>query len=536
MHQETGAGMAPQRETDFDYVIIGSGFGGSVAALRLSEKGYRVLVVEKGRWFREADFPRSNWNLKRWLWLPALRFFGFFKLTLFRYQTVLSGVAVGGGSIVYSNVLQIPSNRFFEAQAWAHLADWKSELEPHYQTALTMLGAAPNPRLEVGDRALQAVAADIGMADRFGPTQVSVYFGEPDVTIPDPYFEGRGPERTGCNFCGGCMTGCRYGAKNTLDRNYLHLAMQEGAVIRSESEVYDVRPLGAPDGSDGYEVLWKSSTSWRMKRDRVTAGGVVFAGGTLGSVKLLLDLKEGSLPNLSGMVGRSVRTNSESLIGVTTFDRRIAFSDGVSIGSILHTDEVSHLEPVRYASGSGFWRLQMSPLVHGRTALARMARAVWDLFRHPIANLRVFLVWDWSKRTQILLFMRTTESRFRFTRGRFGMRSSLDSGQPPTAFIPEAKELAERFASKVNGKPMVLLSESVLGIPTTAHILGGAVMGRDAGEGVIDRENRVFGYHNMYVCDGSVITANPGVNPSLSIVAIIERAMSAIPGHQYTRP
>jgi cholesterol oxidase len=381
----------------------------------------------------------------------------------------------------------------------------------------------------VGDRALQEIAADIGMTDQFMPTHVSVYFGEPEVTVTDPYFGGRGPDRTGCNFCGGCMTGCRYGSKNTLDRNYLHLARQEGAVLQSESEVCDVRPLGAPDGSDGYEIVWKSATSWSRKQGTTTTRGVVFAGGALGSVRLLLEMKETSLPRLSDMVGRSVRTNSESLIGVTTFDRRTAFSEGVSIGSILHTDEVSHVEPVRYAAGSGFWRLQMSPLVHGRTAFSRVAKAVWDLIRHPIANLRVLFVWDWSRRTQILLFMRTIESRFRFSKGRLRLKSSLDSGLAPTAFIPEAKDLAERFAEKVHGKPMVLLSETVLGIPTTAHILGGAVMGQDAGEGVIDRDNRVFGYQNMYVCDGSVITANPGVNPALTIAALSERAMSRIP-------
>ena len=522
--------MNTSSQLDYDFVIIGSGFGGSVSALRLAEKGYRVLVLEKGRRLTARDFPRTNWNLKRWLWLPALRFFGLFKVTVFRHVTVLSGVGVGGGSLVYANTLQVPSQRFFNAPSWAHLADWERELKPFYETALRMLGATRAPRLEVGDLALQQLAREIGKEEKFSPTTVSVFFGEPGKTVPDPYFGGKGPDRSGCIFCGGCMLGCRYNAKNTLDKNYLYLAESLGAVIQPESEVYDVQPLNGGDGATGYRVFWHRSTSpFKRPRGQVTCRGVVFAGGVLGTVDLLLKLKRTSLPRLSNRIGCGVRTNSESLIGVTVADRSKVFSDGVAISSILQTDEHTHLEPVRYPAGSGFWRLFGAPMVQGKTMLLRLGKLLADLVRHPIQNLKVYLVDDWAKRTQILLFMRTVDGTIRFVRGLFGLRSQLDDGTPPSAFIPEAMGLSQHYARIVNGKPMVLLSETLAGIPTTAHILGGCTMGRDASEGVIDQDNRVFGYQNMYICDGSMISANPGVNPSLTITALTERAMSKIP-------
>ncbi len=523
------AGSSVSGAVDYDFVIIGSGFGGSVSALRLAEKGYTVLVLEQGKRLAAADFPASNWNLKRWLWLPSMHCFGLFRLTFFRHVSVLSGVGVGGGSLVYANTLPVPKTTFFRSPSWAHLADWETELAPHYDTARRMLGAARNPRLETGDLALRELAEQTGRAQHFEATDVSVFFGTPAETVPDPFFGGKGPARAGCIFCGGCMTGCRHNAKNSLDKNYLHLAEQLGAVIQTESRVTDVRPIGAADGADGYRVDWRPSATRRGPGGTIRCRGVVFAGGVLGTVPLLLRLKERSLPRLSARIGYGVRTNSEALIPVTVPDGASVFSDGVAIGSILHTDEHSHLEPVRYGAGSGFWRLLMGPRVHHRHAIVRVLRMAGDWLRHPLMNLKVLCVDDWAKRTQVLLFMRTVDSTLRLARGRFGLATRLDAGPAPTPFMPEAMDLADRYAAIVHGKPVAMVTETLFGIPSTAHILGGACMGRDAAEGVIDRDNRVFGYCNLYVCDGSMISANPGVNPALSITAISERAMSLVP-------
>ena len=514
---------------DYDYVIVGSGFGGAVSALRLSEKGYRVLVLEKGMRLGATDFPESSWDLKRWLWLPAMKCHGLFKLTFFRHVSVLSGVGVGGGSLVYANTLPVPKREFFTSPSWAHLADWEAELRPYYQTALRMLGAATNPRLETGDLALRELGRQIGMEQHFEPTEVSVFFGEPGKTVADPYFSGKGPERAGCTFCGGCMTGCRHNAKNSLDKNYLFLAEQLGAVIQPESLVTAVRPLAAEDGAAGYAVDWQPSATRKGAGGTLRCRGVVFAGGVLGTLDLLLRLKQSTLPRLSDKLGYGVRTNSEALIPVTVPDRSKVFSDGVAIGSILHTDAHSHLEPVRYAAGSGFWRLGMGPRIHHRNGLVRALKLIADYLLHPVMNLKVLLVDDWAKRTQVLLFMQTVDSTLRLVQGRFGLATKLDQGPAPSAFMPEAADLAQRYAAIVGGKPMGLVNDTLLGIPSTAHILGGACMGKDASSGVIDRDNRVFGYRNLYVCDGSMISANPGVNPSLTITALSERAMNKLP-------
>ncbi len=514
----------------YDYVIIGSGFGGSVSALRLAEKGYKVLVLEKGKWFRAEDFPRSNWNLRRWLWMPGLRFFGIMKMTFFRHVTILSGTGVGGGSLVYANTLPVPKPAFFESGSWAGLADWQSELAPHYETALRMLGAAPPPVFHEGELALKKLAEEIGMADHFEAPKVAVYFDEPGRRVADPYFNGKGPDRTGCIYCGGCMTGCRHNAKNTLDKNYLHLAQQLGVEIRAEQEVVDVTPLGSADGVGGYQVHFRSSTRLFAGRQSVTTKGVIFAGGVLGTVKLLLQLKRSSLPRLSDKVGHDIRSNNESLIPVTSLNDQKDFSKGIAIGALLHTDADSHLEPVRYSAGSGFWRLLLAPQVFGSNTLVRLLKIAGDWLRHPVRNLRVVFVKDWAKSTATLLFMQHLDSTLRFRRNALGgMSSTVEKGAAPSAFIPRAGELAQRYSRIIDGKPTVFLLEPLMGIPSTAHILGGAVMGKTPDEGVIDAQNRVFGYENMLVCDGAMISANPGVNPSLSITAIAERAMEFIP-------
>lgn len=524
---------------DCDWLIIGSGFGGSVSALRLTEKGYRVVMLEKGRRLRAEDFPKTNWNLKKWLWMPQLGWRGLFKMTFFRHVTVLSGVGVGGGSLVYANTLPIPKDDFFQARSWGALADWKTELTPHYATARRMLGATVNPLRTLPDEIIQQVGKEMGRED-FQPTTVAVYFGQPGVTVPDPYFGGEGPERTGCNSCGGCMTGCRFNAKNTLDKNYLYFAEKRGLTLHADTEVTWVRPL--PGGGYEVEALEGTSRFSRRKR-RFTARQVIFSGGVLGTVDLLLKLKadpEG-LPRLSDRLGDGVRTNSEALIGVVAGKRfhDKDLSRGIAIGSILHTDAHSHLEPVRYSAGSDFFRSLMAPHVSGTTAFSRLAKVAGLFLRHPLKMIGSWFTRDFARRSMILLYMRTLDGHLRmrrgrglFTAGRKGLTTGLQEGPAPTANIPEASELAHRVAEKLDGLPMTLASETVMGIPTTAHILGGCCMGDSPQTGVIDPQHRLFGYEGLYVVDGSAISANPGVNPSLTITALAERAMTFIPARQ----
>lgn len=514
----------------FDYVIIGSGFGGSVSALRLSEKGYKVLVIEKGKWYKSDDFPKTNWDLRKWLWEPKARLRGFFKMTFLNHVTVLSGVGVGGGSLTYANTLPIPKKDFFISGSWATLNNWEQELKPYYNTAYKMLGAATNPKLHAADLAIKKLAKNIGKANNFEAAKVSVYFGEAGRTVKDPYFGGKGPDRTGCTHCGACMTGCRYNAKNTLDKNYLHLAQQLGTEILAEKEVYNVSVLGAEDGADGYKIEFKSSIGQRGK-DSVTVKGVIFSGGVMGTVPLLLELKKKSLPNLSDRVGCNVRTNNESLILITSTDKNPKdYSKGLAIGSILHTDENSHLEPCRYGEGSSFFRTLTVPAIHNKFTLFRLLGVLGLAIKYPIKLLKTVFAKNYAKRTTVLLFMQTLDSTLRIKLGKITrMKTVKEEGEKPNAFIPEALDLGKKFSKIVNGIPYANFTDVLLGTPTTAHILGGAVMGENTSEGVIDKYCNVFGYKNMLVCDGSVISANPGVNPSLSITAISEYAMSKIP-------
>lgn len=517
-----------QLKDSYDYIIIGSGFGGSVSALRLAEKGYSVLVIEKGKWFESSDFAKTNWDLRKWLWIPALKCFGIQKLNFLRHISAMSGVGVGGGSLVYANTLPKPKSAFFKQGSWAGLADWENELAPHYDTAWKMLGASVNPVLAESDRAMQKLAEQIGKAQHFNSTIAAVYFGEPDVTVNDPYFEGRGPDRTGCIHCGACMTGCRHNAKNTLDKNYLYLAHRLGAEILSENEVRSIKPLGE-NGVKGYEISFRKSTSSFSKNHTVKSGGVVFSGGVMGTVPLLLKLKKTTLPGLSSRVGHMIRTNSEALIYNTSIDKTLELHKGIAIGSILELDENSHIEPVRYGEGSGFWRLTMLPMVSEKNPFLRILKLIALPFSAPFTWLKVFFVRDFGKSSAILLFMQHLDSTLQLKRGIFGVKTRIERGKAPTPFIPEAHSIAHLFSDIIRAKPQIMVNEVLAGIPSTAHILGGACMGKSPDEGVIDSNNRVFGYENMYVFDGSMISANPGVNPSLSITAISERGMSKIP-------
>jgi len=514
---------------DYDYIIVGSGFGGSVSALRLSEKGYKVLVIEKGKWFKPKDFPKTNWNLRKWLWLPFFRCYGIMKMTIFRHITIISGTGVGGGSLVYANTLPVPKSDFYTTGSWAKLYNWEAELKPYYQTALKMLGATKNPKLFSGDFELEQLAREIGKEEQFENTNVGVFFGKENVTVKDPYFNGLGPDRAGCNFCGGCMTGCRNNSKNTLDKNYLYLAQKKGATILAENEVYNIVPLDNDDGSSGYKVHLKSTSNLWKKRKIFTTNGVVLSGGVLGTVKLLLKIRRKSLPRLSTKLGKDIRTNNETLVSVSKLDKNKDVSKGIAIGSILHTDENSHLEVVRYSEGSGFWKLLHLPYATGSNILVRLFKMIGSFLKAPISYFKIFIINKWSKHTVVLLFMQTLDSTLIFRRNIFGrISSSIGSGKKPSPIIPESIELTKKYSKITNGKETSFALEVLAGIPSTAHILGGAVMGSDASNGMIDKDNKVFGYKNMLIVDGSMISANPGVNPSLSITAIAERAMDQI--------
>ena len=526
----------------YDFIIIGSGFGGSVSALRLSEKGYRVLVIEKGRRFMPGEFAKDNRDLKNWMWKPALGLRGIFEMSFLRHITVLHGVGVGGGSLTYSCTLPQPKDSFFDAPSWSHLADWKRELASHYETAWRMLGAATNPCETPGDRVLREIAAEDGREHHHHPTRVAVYFGEAGKRRTDPYFDGEGPDRTGCTLCGACMTGCNVGAKNTLDHNYLYLAERRGAEVRAETEVTALRPR---EGG-GYRVEVRP-TFEKKPTESLEAKRIILAAGVMGTIPLLLAMQErdDGLPRLSPRLGHRVRTNSEALIGVVAPDFDEDLSAGVAITSILHTDEHSHIEPVRYGRGSDFFRFLMGPHAPGRWAIGRVARSFGILLSSPRRWAKAYTMsrYQHAAKSQVLLYMRTLEGTMRFELGRSimtGFRRGLvsrvtDSANAPQAFMDEATALADRFADKVGGVTTSLFAETIFGAPTTAHILGGACMGAGPDDGVIDHRHEVFGYDGLYVIDGSAVSANPGVNPSLTITALAERAMSFIPPRDQDR-
>jgi len=524
---------------DVDWLVIGSGFGGSVAALRLTEKGYRVGVVECGSRFADRDFPRSTWDLKRYFYAPYLGLRGIFRLTTFKDVAVVSGSGVGGGSLGYANTLYVPPRRFFEDPQWAGIEDdWQAALAPHYAEAQRMLGVVVHDHDDPADELLRELGEELGVADTYMKTPIGVFLGEAGRTVPDPYFGGAGPDRTGCILCGRCMVGCPHGAKNTLVKNYLWFAERAGATITPDRTVVDIRPLGAADGSDGYAVTHVRSGAWgRKARDArtVRARGVVVAAGALGTNTLLQRCRlNRSLPKLSKRLGELVRTNSEAVLAVTVpKDYPDDLTKRVAISGSIYPDPNTHVETVTYGRDGDSMSALYTLLVGDGTRVTRPLKLLGALLRDPLRALKLAWPRGWSRRTIIVLVMQTLDNAIalRARRLPFGgvlMRTEQDPERPNPAFIPIANETAEWLAKRTGGVAQSSLMEA-FNVPTTAHILGGAVIGRDPSEGVVDGRQRVFGYENLLVCDGAAVPANVGVNPSLTITALAERAMSHIP-------
>ena len=520
---------------DFDWLVIGSGFGGSVSALRLAEKGYRVGVLECGRRYRDEDFAQTTWQLGRFLWAPLLGLKGILRLSPFRDIFAASGAGVGGGSIVYANTLYRAKPEFFANSQWSDLGQWDSALRPHYETAERMLGVKTVPFDSANQQLIREMARHFGTEESFTRTPNGIFFGEAGKSVSDPYFGGEGPERTGCTRCGACMVGCRVGAKNTLLKNYLWFAEKRGAKILPEHQVVDVVPLGATDGSDGYRVTTERPGAW-FARDRksFTARGVVFGAGSLGTNQLLADCKHsGSLPHISDRLGELVRTNSESILTVRLPQDRKTWND-VAISCSIHIDHDTHIEFVNYGRNADFMALLYTILVGKGSRVTRPLRWLGSIARHPLQWLKTLWPAGWSRRMVMLLVMQSLDNAIalRARKKWFGKGVTLHTAQnrekPNPTFIAGGNAAAQWLAGHTGGIAQSNVLEALGNIPTTAHLLGGAVIGADASRGVIDQNLRVFGYRNLLVCDGAAMPANPGVNPSLTITALAEHAMAQI--------
>ncbi|GGF56052.1 cholesterol oxidase [Marmoricola endophyticus] len=520
---------------DYDVLVIGSGFGGSVAALRLTEKGYRVGVLEAGRRFADDELPRTSWDVRRYLWAPWARCFGIMRITLLRDVLIASGTGVGGGSLVYANTLYEPGDAFFRDPQWAHITDWRAELAPWYAQARTMLGVTAYPGRSPADEQMQAIAEEYGVGETFHPADVGVLFGErPGEQVADPWFGGAGPARRTCLDCGACMTGCRHDAKNTLVKNYLHLAESAGAQVLPLTTAYDVRPLPA----GGYAVRTRRTGSpWR--RRTVTAEQVVLAGNALNTQALLHRMRRTSLPRLSPRVGELSRTNSEAVLTARSSDKAADWTPGVAITSSWHPDEVTHVEPVRYGHGSSALSLINAALVDGGAGVSRWRAVLAEYHRIGLrAALRLHAPRRWAEQSVVVLVMQcldnsiTTRLRRRPWRG---MTSRPGVGLPNPSWIPIANKVARDLAERIGGTAGGSVAE-LAGIPMTAHFIGGCVIGESAETGVVDPYQRVHGYPGLHITDGSAITANPGVNPSLTITAQAERAVALWPNRDDADP
>jgi len=529
---------------DYDVLVIGSGFGGSVTALRLTEKGYRVGVLEAGRRFADHEFAENSWHLKDFLFAPGLGLTGIQRIHRLDNALILAGAGVGGGSLVYANTLYKPPRAFFEDPQWRGITDWESELDPYYDQAQRMLGVVTYRQMTPADRELKRVAEQMGVGESYHQAPVGVYFGQdgeqPGTEAADPYFGGVGPSRRSCVDCGECMTGCRHNAKNTLVKNYLYLAEQNGAEVHALTTVTEVVAL---DGG-GYRVGTRRTVGRRRSRGsrrQFTARQVVFSAGAYNTQRLMHRLRAtGKLPELSAALGRLTRTNSEALLGASARDDRVDFTEGVAITSSIHPDANTHIEPVRYGKGSNAMGLLRAPLTDGGGRVPRALKAAGEMLRHPTQVPVLLTTRKFAERTVILLVMQSLDNSLtvypkRTLTGRVKIKSRQGHGEPNPDWIPAANQAARLMSENLSGVPGGTVGD-LLGMPMTAHILGGAVIGAGPEHGVIDPYHRVFGYEGLHVVDGSAVPANLGVNPSLTITALAERAMSFWPNRGEADP
>ena len=525
---------AATADFDTDVIVIGSGFGGAVAALRFSEKGYRVWVLEKGKRWNPEDFPKTNWNIPKSFWLPWMGCYGTWGLHLLRDVLVLHGVGVGGGSLLYANTHLAPHDSVWDDPQWKGLEDWRSVMPAHYATARRMLGSVPSPKQGIGDEALRRISERRGFGNTYHPTDVGVFFGEAEVEVDDPYFGGQGPRRKGCNDCGACMVGCRVGAKNTLDMNYLYLAERRGARILPETRVTRIEALPA----GGYRVLWRKSTDRLFpQKGAYTAKKVIVSGGVLGTVSLLMDCqRRGSLPRLSPRLGAYTRTNSEALLGLTSRSNKDLWK-GTAIQAEVHVDERTRMEMVRFPRGSDVVLLLGTLLTDGGPGMPRQLKWMGNMLRHPLNAMRATKPWGKAERSEVLLVMQTNDNHTTLLQKRqlfWPLRPTLTSrptpGQPHIpSYIPIANDVARELGVELDAVPQSTLNEVLLDESSTAHILGGCAIAASPDQGVIDSRFEVFGYPGLYVMDASVIGANLGANPALTITALAEFACSRIP-------
>jgi len=522
---------------DYDVLIIGSGFGGSVSALRLTEKGYRVAVLEAGKRFADEDFATSSWRLRKFLWMPQLGCYGIQRIDRLKDVLILSGAGVGGGSLVYANTLYEPLDPFYRDPAWGHITDWRAELAPYYDQAKRMLGVTVYPYVSPADEVVKKVAERMGVGGTFHHTPVGVLFGEPGERVADPFFGGAGPERNACLNCGECMTGCRHNAKNTLVKNYLHLAESAGAEVHPLTTVTAVRPRTG----GGYEVETRR-TDRRLRPHRtITAEQVIFSASTMGTQKLLHRMRDqGHLPGVSDRLGVLTRTNSEALLGSIADGDDVDYSEGVAITSSFHPDEYTHIEPTRYGKRSNAMSLMQTVLTDGSTGTARWRVWLTEMWRQKRNLFKLYDLRHWSERTVIALVMQTHDNSIttytkRGLTGRRKLTSRQGHGAPNPAFIEPGHRAVQMMAEEMGGTPGGTIGEP-FNVPLTAHFMGGCAIGDSPRTGVVDPYQRLYGHPGLHVADGSTITANLGVNPSLTITAQTERAMSYWPNKGETDP